>query len=115
MSAQATTSLGSDILDPERAYEFRDREVPHYLRSNPELVPLLGEIASVIPRYFGPDTPLALAVLHDPEGGPEPELHAVIVTPLASDRALARMREFDQDWWFPRVPRVAERLTVTLD
>jgi hypothetical protein len=115
MSTLIDTSSEAAISRLESTYEFRDRDVPRFLAANPDLLPVLREIADAVPDSFGADARLALEVLHDPEGGPEPELFAVVQTPSETIHALDRLRAFDEGWWFGQVPTVAGRLTVTLE
>ena len=87
MSTLADTSSEVMTSRLESLYDFRGREVRQVLAANPELIPVLEEVETIVPSFFGTDTRLALEVLHDPEGGPDGELFAIIQTPLAPDSA----------------------------
>ena len=95
-------SLPEDTLDEVAArYAYRrPEEVTAYLREYPHLVPLLLEAADRVPRYFGPDAPLVLEVVADPEADKLlPELFALIRTTLPTREALDQLDRFDADWW----------------
>jgi hypothetical protein len=96
-----------DALDRLAArYAFRrPEEVLAYLCQYPNLIPILLEAAVVIPRYFGPDAPLILEVVIDPESEIEArELLAIARVSLTPDEALARMDRLDEEWWLDRSP-----------
>ena len=83
----------------------RPEEVAAYLRTFPQLVPLLIEAAEVVPRYFEPDAPLVLEVVTDPEADdPVPQLFALIETRLDPEVAADRLDRLDEDWWLDRSP-----------
>jgi hypothetical protein len=115
MTMLVDASLEPSISHVEALYEVRDPEVRPVLAANPDLISLLEKIIEVVPDNFGADARLALEVLHDPEGGPELELFAVVQTPSETIHALDRLRAFDEGWWFGQVSKVAGRLTVTLE
>jgi hypothetical protein len=99
----------------EPLYELRDQDVRRILAANPHLIPVLREIARVVPDYFGPDVRLGLEVVYDPEDGGEGALFAVIRTSLAPGIAFERLRAFDEDWWLEELRRIGGGLTVTLE
>ena len=95
---------GLDLLRGRYAVRRPD-EVAAYLRDHPNLVPLLVEAADVIPRYFGPDAPLVLELVTDPEDdAPVPELFALVRTTLDRIDALDRLDRLDADWWTDASP-----------
>ncbi len=96
-------------------YDIRDEEVLPVLRADPRLVPLLGEIADEVPRVFGPEAKLALALVYDPEDGAAGEPFVFIRTALPPGEALERLRAFDEGWWLRRLASGGGRLTVTLE
>ncbi len=96
-------------------YEIRDEEVLPFLRANPLLVPILREIADEVPRAFGPDAALALALVRDPEDGAAGEPFVFVRTALPPGEALARLRRFDEGWWLRRLASGGGQLTVTLE
>ena len=80
-------------------------EVTAYPRTCPQLVPLLLEAAEVIPRSVGPEAPLVLEILTDPEEDePQPELFALVQTSLGPEAALDHLDRLGEDWWFEKVP-----------
>lgn len=96
-------------------YHVRGEEVQPYLQANPSLVPILREIADEIPRVFGSEAELALALVHDPEDGAAGEPFVFIRTALPPGEALDRLRAFDEGWWLRRLASGGGRLTVTLE
>lgn len=100
-------------------YQLRGHGVGRFLRQNLHLVPVLLEIADVLPAYFGPEPPLALEMVHDLEDEEdedgEGELFAKVGISLPPGEALARLQAFDREWWFQQLPRVGSLLTVTFE
>lgn len=99
--------LESPTLDDLRArYAFRrPEEVESFLNAYPHRIPVLIEAAEVIPRYFGPDAPLVLEVVTDPEDyEPVPELFALVGTDLDTKEALDTLDRLDEEWWTRRSP-----------
>lgn len=83
-----------------RLYEFRDGDaVATFIGDNPEVVGALLDAVSVIPRYFGADTLLALEVARDPEAHDDVRLFAFIRIDLDVPTSLAGLRRFDEEWW----------------
>ena len=97
-------------------YRFNDREaVTGFIYRHDFLVELLIEARKHIRTHFGPDTPAALEVLHDPEDEHgEPELLALIETTLPPEEALMRLDRLDETWWLDALPRSQFILTITL-
>ena len=59
----------------------------------------------VIPRSVGPEAPLVLEILTDPEeDDPQPELFALVQTSLGSEAALDRLDRLGEDRWFEKLP-----------
>ena len=97
-------------------YRFNDREaVTGFIYRHDFLVELLIEARKHIRTHFGPGTPAALEVLHDPEDEHgEPELLALIETTLPPEEALMRLDRLDETWWLEALPRSQFILTITL-
>ena len=97
-------------------YRFDDREaVTGILYRHDFLVDLLLEAREHIRTHFGPDTPAALEVFHDPEDEHgDPELFALIETTLPAEEALMRLDRLDETWWLEALPRSQFILTITL-
>ena len=97
-------------------YRFNDREaVTGFIYRHDFLVELLIEARKHIRTHFGPDTPAALEVFHDPEGEHgEPELLALIETTLPPEQALSLLDCLDETWWLEALPRSQFILTITL-
>lgn len=122
LTRQAVPSLapGDELLAVvTQRYRVGTEGVGRFLARNTHLVPVLLEIADVLPAYFGPKHPLSLKKVQDPEDGSDRdgdgELFAKVGISLPPVEALARLRAFDRAWWFPRLPRVGSLLTVTFE
>lgn len=105
-SRLGTTKRHLDLERLEDRYTLRQpAEIERYLRQYPDLVPLLLDSADAVPRYFGPDAPLALELFVDPESDPgERELFALIGSRFAPDESLARSYRFLDEWWSAKSP-----------
>lgn len=99
----------------EGFFENLDEEVRSDLFEKPHLVSMLREIANVVPDYFGSEVGLSLQVVRDPEDGEDGELFVLVETSLPPDEALAKLRAFDEEWWFDRLRSVGGQITVTLE
>ncbi len=88
-------------------------EVRAYLGEHPDLPDLLLEIREAVRRYFGND-PMSLKLFLDPEWeDAEPELLAVVKTRHRD--ALARLKVFDNEWWFAKLTANGPAVVVTFD
>jgi hypothetical protein len=99
--------LASPTLEDLRTrYTFRrPAEVEGFLNAYPHRIPVLIEAAEVIPRYFGPDAPLVLEVVSDPEDEDLlSELFALVQIDLDPNDALDRLDRLDDEWWTDRSP-----------
>ncbi len=110
------------IADLRDLYAFRDAEfevqdVPRFLNLHPHLVPLLLEARPIIARHFGPDIPVRLEVVLDPESEAEDgdaQLFAMIETQLSPEEARPRLDRFDQEWWLSNLRRADCRLEFSI-
>jgi hypothetical protein len=98
-------------------YRVRDEGVARFLRQNLHLVPVLLQIADVLPASFGPEAPLFLETVVDPENDKDEdgELVASVGISLPAGVALERLRAFDEGWWLRQVPRVGGQLSVNFE
>ena len=116
----ATTIPGTDAIEADldrvaELYRFRNPDdVRAFLREHPEVVEPLLEAIEVIPRYFGAEAPLALAVEWARESDGRPELIALIGTDLDADASLAALRRFDEEWGIEAMQRAKHDLLFTL-
>ena len=114
--ATLPTASPADIDHLARLYEFRGGDdVANFIRDNPEVVAPLLNAVEVVPRYFGADTPLALEVVRDPEARDYRELFAFIQSTEGVDKALARLRRFEDEWWADALHRANLKLMFGLE
>ena len=88
-----------------------------FLKFHPHLVPLLIEARPIIVRHFGPDTPVRLEAVIDPESEAEDgdaPLFATVRTHLEPETARPRLRSFDREWWLANLRRSDHRLELGL-
>ena len=82
----------------------------------PQLVPLLLEVRAQVVRFFGPDVPVVLELVQNPEAADAlPELFAYIQTRLPVPEAKARLEKLDEQWWLDALARGDGRLNVALE
>jgi hypothetical protein len=114
----ATTQIApTDIRRLEARFDFDDEPaVLRLLGEHPGLIPLLLEAREQVSVYFPGSTAL-LRVLADPL--PDDDNNELLVlyiqTTLAPPEALARLRQFDEDWWLDAVPRAERKLGTALE
>lgn len=120
LTRQTAPSLERDevaLASVAQRYRVRDEDVGRFLRQNLHLVPVLLEIADVLPAYFGPEAPMFLEMVVDPENDEDEdgELVAFVGVSPSAGSALERLWAFDEGWWLRQVPRVGGRLSVTFE
>lgn len=120
LTRQTAPTLERDedgLASVAQRYRVRDEGVGRFLRQNLHLIPVLLEIADVLPAYFGPEAPLFLEMVVDPENDEDEdgELVAVVGISLPPGVALERLQAFDEGWWFRQLPRVGSQLLVTYE
>lgn len=113
-TAYRTPTASAELAD---LVQFRGRdEVEAYLEEHPELLPLLREARTVIPRNFGPDAPVVSEVFTDPEAEEEHgELYGQIRSPLPPDEPLRRLRQLDDGWWLEALGTADGNLTISVE
>ena len=116
VSDRRAVALDERMASLADLYRFDDREaVTGFIYRHDFLVELLIEARKHIRTHFGPDMPVVLEVLHDPEDEHgEPELLALIETTLPPEEALMRLDRLDETWWLEALPRSQFILTITL-
>lgn len=90
-------------------------DVHRFLLDRPHLVQLLREAFDVVQSYFGHETPVTLSVRDDPEIPDQQELIASIQTTESADAVLARLQQFDEDWWFDAATRANGDLVISIE
>ena len=102
MATSAAPLSPKTIDDPRDPYdvrpaEFEVQDVVRFLKLHPQVVPLLIEARPVLARHFGPDTPVRLEVVIDPESEAEDgdaQLFAMIQTRLTPEKAMPSLDRF---------------------
>ncbi len=119
---------GSYLAEPEQVvdlalieelremYPFHsDTTVTSFLRVHPQLADVLLEARPRIEEHFDRGTPVQLEVVTDPENAGGDQLFAYIHTSLSVDEALARLDEFDEEWFLHQLPQVRDQLSFDLE
>jgi len=105
---------GVDVRGLQERYTFVDgEEVVGFLRGSPFLAPLLVDAEEVAHRHF-PEAGLRLELAIDPEVVGATHLVLSITQDGSVDRALNRLRRFDDDWWLDQIHRAQGKLVITL-
>lgn len=93
--------VGDIIARLEQRTSFRHRPgVSLYLHEQPDLVPILLEAIDEHAVRFGPDTPIVLEVLTDPDEEDEVKtLTAIIQTTLEPKQVIDLQHRFNDAWW----------------
>jgi len=126
LTRQTTPSRERDdvgLASVAQRYRVRDEGVGRFLRQNLHLVPVLLEIADVLPADFGLEAPMFLEMVVDPENDEDEdedededgELVAFVGVSPSAGSALERLWAFDEGWWLRQVPRVGGQLSVTFE
>ncbi len=101
-----------DLYDGQAA-EHELLDVDRFLVLHPQVVPLLIEARPLLAEHFGPETPVRLEVVVDPESDAEDgqaQLFAMVLTGLEPEEARPLLRRFDHEWWLPRLRQSDGRL-----
>jgi hypothetical protein len=108
-------SIDDDIDELHELYEFTDDvAVENFLWENSFLIDFLPLAATKVREYFGPDNPLALRIVKEPDARDGRRLFVLIHTALRPKEALARLDELDQDWWLDALPATRAKLTIDI-
>jgi len=93
--------LSRAIASLARVYRFQHpSEVATFLQKHPNLVPLLEEARPIIARLFGPETPVSVDVVYDPEGDEDDcRLFAFIEIARPVAEAMPLLDRFRDVWW----------------
>jgi len=106
----------SALREIARLYEMAEPPaIEAFLGAHPVVVELLLEAWRHIDSCFAPAPQVRLELVQDPEDDAEPELFAYIRTSLSVEEALAKLRQFDDEWFLDRVHRVAGQLEFSVE
>jgi len=118
-TAPASPSALAELRDryavQESEHEILD--VDRFLKLYPHIVQLLIEARPLLARHFGPETPIRLEVVVDPESDAEDgdaQLFAFVETPLEPEEARPKLWQFKDQWWLERFRRSDGRLAFGL-
>ncbi len=103
-----------DLRRLQELYPFVDGdEVARFLDGSPFLAPLLLDAEQAAHRHF-PKANLRLEVTTDPEAPEATHLVLSIASAGSVNRALTRLRRFDDEWWIDQIHRARGKLVITL-
>jgi hypothetical protein len=104
-----------ETVDPTATYQIEEPvAVSQFLSHHPYLANLLVEARQQISEIFGQATRVKLELLDDPEFRGNPELFAVILTPLTAEEGLALENQLDQKWWLDNLDRAQGKFNITV-
>jgi hypothetical protein len=119
MPPATTTAIAPDLLKAlEDNFDLVNRdEIIHFIQDHPALAPLVLEARRVLRGVFDPGSDLALEVLVDPDDDALDDCHLYLLirTPLSSSDALARLDQFDKEWWLEHLNRANGDLTISIE
>lgn len=88
-----------------------DNNVNIFLKENDFLTILLTEIHTEILKYFS-EPKLYLEVVGDPESAENSQLLLSVASCLEPDVAIAKLYEFDKNWWLNNILRAKDKLCI---
>lgn len=104
------------VKELDEIFVFRDAPaVRSFLRAHPELGSVLLGARPLVEKHFGSERPVCLEVVVDPENAGGDQLFAHIHTSLSVKEALARLDEFDEEWFLHQLPQVRDQLSFDLE
>ncbi len=105
------------IGELEHYYHLRNaQQVREYLQSYPQLLQFLLDSYKRLRKYFGFEAKFELEVVTDPEVEYQTRfLFVYIRTSLDVDDALARLEQFDDEWYLDRFDKFGALVNFNLD
>ncbi|HLG12916.1 MAG TPA: hypothetical protein VJH03_00110 [Blastocatellia bacterium] len=109
-------AITSEILEAvERLYCLREPpEVRRFLSSHSFLIPLVFQAHDRIGSYFAP-LQFTLQVIAEPESVNDQQLVLFMAVDLSPAEALARLQQFDNDWWLDAMDEAKGKLCISLE
>lgn len=96
-------------------FNFKRRdEVLQFLAEYLFLRGLLSEAVEHLRVYF-PKFQFGLEVVSDPEGEDDRQLVLSVVSDISPSESLARLRQFDEEWWLDAMERARGKLCINLE
>ena len=117
MGSSGSLVLSHEAIDRalRRSYLWlRPQAISLFLRTHPDVGFLLLEAHEQIGLHFGPSV-VTLNVAADPDGNDPPRLVVRVRTELAPEQALAKLDQFDSDWWLEASWRASDQVCITLE
>jgi hypothetical protein len=98
-------------------FDLRNAEaVNAYIAQHPELGDFLQESHRLLRRFFGAEPGFVLEVVRDPETpAPSDLLFVNIRTAMPVDEAMARLDQFDENWYLDQVDSYGDLVNFNLE
>jgi hypothetical protein len=123
--AEASKGNGRQVVQPGagasphgvNAYALRNAPAyDAYLAAHPQVADFLQTGYGQLRRFFGPEASFVLEVVRDPEDSvPSDFLFVNIRTALPVDDAMARLDQFDEDWYLDQVDTFGDLVNFNLE
>jgi hypothetical protein len=112
--AQPTAGASPHVAN---AYALRNAPAcDAYFAAHPQVADFLQASYGQLRRFFGPEASLVLEVVRDPEASvPSDFLFVNIRTSMPVDDALARLDQFDEDWYLDQVDTFGDLVNFNLE
>ncbi len=112
--AQPTAGASPHVAN---AYALRNAPAcDAYFAAHPQVADFLQASYGQLRRFFGPEANLVLEVVRDPEASvPSDFLFVNIRTSMPVDDALARLDQFDEDWYLDQVDTFGDLVNFNLE
>lgn len=123
--AEAGKGNGRQVVQPSagasphgvNAYALRNAPAcDAYLAAHPQVADFLQTGYGQLRRFFAPEASFVLEVVRDPEDSvPSDFLFVNIRTALPVDDAMARLDQFDEDWYLDQVDTFGDLVNFNLE
>lgn len=99
------------------SYELRNAaDFAEYIASHPQLTGFLQASHRELRQLFGPEFRFVLEVVRDPEtSAPNAYLFVNIRTAMPMDEAMARLDQFDENWYLDQVNSFGDLVNFNLE
>ena len=99
------------------SYELRNAaDFAEYIASHPQLTGFLQASHRELRQLFGPESRFVLEVVRDPEtSAPNAYLFVNIRTAMPMDEAMARLDQFDENWYLDQVDSFGDLVNFNLE
>jgi hypothetical protein len=93
----------------------KPKDVGEFVSENLYLLDLLEEIPLKLKKFFGENQELSLEFFLDPEDVNWHRLQVKIQTELSVNEAMAKLNNFDEEWWIDNEERSNSKVTIRLE